>query len=196
MTVLDTALFAMRPVDPDVDAPLIHGWVTQERARFWGMTEKTEEEVRDVYAFLDSLESHHAYLVHHLGVPVAIFQTYQPEHDPVGELYAVQEGDLGVHVFMAEGSRVPGFTAGLLAFALGQVLADTAVRRIIGEPDVLNDKSRARALSLGAEEGPVIDLGWKKAQLLFLPREAAAALSGDFSTEQPRTPSGGGSSTL
>ena len=177
MTVLDTALFAMRPVDLDADVPLIHGWVTQERARFWGMTEKTEEEVRDVYAFLDSLESHHAHLVHHLGVPVAIFQTYQPEHDPVGELYDVQEGDLGVHVLVAEGARVPGFTAGLLAFALGQVLADPAVRRIIGEPDVLNDRSRARALSLGAEEGPEIDLGWKRAQLFFLPREAVLALT-------------------
>ncbi|KQY60457.1 hypothetical protein ASD11_13510 [Aeromicrobium sp. Root495] len=178
-----TSLFSMRPVDLRRDVPLIHGWVTQERARFWGMAEKSEDEVREVYAFLDSLDSHHAYLVRHLGVPVAIFQTYEPQHDPVGELYDVQEGDLGVHVLVAEGSRVPGFTGGLLAFALGEVLADPAVRRIVGEPDVLNDKSRARALSLGAEEGPEIDLGWKRAQLLFLPRQTALALSGGSSTE-------------
>ena len=178
MTTTDLGLFSMRPVDPVGDLELIHGWVTQERAAFWGMTDKTPEQVHEVYAYLDSLESHHAYLVHHDGAPVAIFQTYEPQHDPVGEAYPVQEGDLGVHLFMAEGAPVPGFTQALLGFALGQVLADPSVRRLVGEPDVLNEKSRARALRIGAEEGPEIDLGWKRARLFFLPRAAALTLGG------------------
>ena len=93
-----------RPLDPVADLDLVHGWVTQERAEFWGMTDHTREEVGEVYAYLDSLSTHHAYLVHEVAaapgdaVPVAIFQTYEPQHDPVGEAYAVQEGDLGVHL--------------------------------------------------------------------------------------------------
>lgn len=70
--------FSMRPVRPTDDAPLLHSWVTEERAVFWGMTDKTVEEVRDVYAFLDSLSTHHGYLVHDDDRPVAIFQTYEP----------------------------------------------------------------------------------------------------------------------
>ena len=166
--------FTLRPVRPDADAPLIHDWVSQERAVFWGMTEKTLEEVRDVYAFLDSLESHHAYLVHEDEVPVAIFQTYQPEHDPVGEAYDVLDGDLGVHLFVAEGERRPGFTAALTAHLMGVVFADPSVLRVVGEPDVRNEKSRRRAALVGFVPGPVVDLGHKVAQLSFLPRPAAS----------------------
>ncbi|WP_375000712.1 GNAT family N-acetyltransferase [Aeromicrobium sp. CTD01-1L150] len=162
--------FTLRPVEPAADAALIHSWVSQERAYFWGMTEKSCDEVRDIYAYLDSLETHHAYLVHDDDAPVAIFQTYQPEHDPVGECYAVQEGDLGVHLFIAAGERRPGFTASLTTYLLGVVFADPAVRRVVGEPDVRNQKSRRRAELVGFEPGPVIDLGHKRAQLSFLQR--------------------------
>src|SRR4030095_8273969 len=51
------------PVDPDRDAALMHGWVTQPRARFWGMGSYTVDEVRGVYTFLDGLATHHAYPV-------------------------------------------------------------------------------------------------------------------------------------
>lgn len=162
--------FSMRPVRPDDDAALLHEWVTQDRARFWGMTDKSLEEVRDVYAYLDSLESHHAYLVHHDGAPIAIFQTYEPAHDPVGEVYDVREGDLGAHLFVAPGERVPGFTGRLAAFLVESMFADAAVQRLVCEPDVLNAASLRRVERVGAELGPEVDLGWKRARLAFLPR--------------------------
>jgi penicillin amidase len=169
-------LFTHRPVDPVGDLDLLHGWVTHERARFWGMTDHTRDEVGEVYAYLDSLGTHHAYLVHeHRAgtVPVAIFQTYEPEHDPVGEAYDVQPGDLGVHLFVGPGERRPGFTGSLAAYLLGVVLADPSVLRVVVEPDVLNERSRARMLRHGFEEGPVVDLGHKRAQLAFLTRDQA-----------------------
>lgn len=54
-----------------------------------------------VYAFLDSLPTHHAYLAREAGVPVALLQTYEPGADPVGDCYDVLEGDLGAHFMMA-----------------------------------------------------------------------------------------------
>ena len=224
--------FTHRPVDPVGDLDLLHTWVTQERARFWGMTDHTREEVGEVYAYLDSLGTHHAYLDHErldargpstgsgiergargvnpvpepveggawsaprqargaLGVgpvpelveghpskdseildaaPVAVFQTYEPEHDPVGEAYDVQPGDLGVHLFVGPGERRPGFTGNLVRYLLGVVLEDPSVRRIVVEPDVLNERSVARFRREGFEVGPVVDLGHKTAQLAFLPR--------------------------
>lgn len=168
-----TPPFTHRPVDPVGDLDLLHAWVTQERARFWGMTDHTRDEVGEVYAYLDSLGTHHAYLVHeHRAdtVPVAVFQTYEPEHDPVGEVYDVQPGDLGVHLFVGPGERRPGFTGSLVRYLLGVVLEDPSVRRIVVEPDVLNERSVGRFRREGFEAGPVVDLGHKTAQLAFLPR--------------------------
>jgi penicillin amidase len=168
--------FTHRPVDPVADLDLIHAWVTQPRARFWGMTSYTRDEVGEVYAFLDGLTTHHAYLVHRDGVPVAIFQTYDPAHDPVGETYDVQEGDIGCHLFVGP-TDVPeqGFTGRLAAFVLGTVLADGSVQRIVVEPDVENVASCRRFERLGFTRGAVVELPDKTAQLAFLARAQAVS---------------------
>ncbi|MDI5943100.1 GNAT family N-acetyltransferase, partial [Micromonospora sp. DH15] len=91
MTPLETlpglGELALATVDPQAHAELLHGWVTQPRAVYWGMGGYTVDEVRDVYAFVDGLATHHAYLILLDGAPVGLFQTYQPEADPVGERY-------------------------------------------------------------------------------------------------------------
>ncbi|UUZ44967.1 acetyltransferase [Janibacter limosus] len=84
---------SFRPLRPHEDAPLLHGWFTQLRGRFWGMGDKSVDEVRDVYDFVDSLEAHWAWIGEKDGRPVALVQTYEPEHDPVAEAYAVRSGD-------------------------------------------------------------------------------------------------------
>ncbi|MEH3032528.1 MAG: GNAT family N-acetyltransferase [Aeromicrobium erythreum] len=173
--------FTLRPVRPDEDADLLHGWVTQERARFWGMLDKSRDEVRDVYTYLDGLSTHHAYLVHLDGEPIALFQTYEPAHDPVGEVYPVQEGDLGAHLFVAPGERVPGFTGRLAEFLVTTLFEDRAVQRVVCEPDVLNAASLRRVERIGAELGPEVDLGWKRARLAFLTRAAAGLPPGQAS---------------
>lgn len=161
------------PVDPERDVDLIHGWVTQERARFWGMRDAGRERVLEIYSYLDSLTTHHAYLVHRDGTPVALFQTYQPEADPVGDYYDVRPGDFGVHLLVgpAEGEREPGFTAALLTVFLDFVLADPDRERIVLEPDARNEKAIARVVRAGFTLGPQIDLPEKRAQLAFLERE-------------------------
>ncbi|PBC67433.1 RimJ/RimL family protein N-acetyltransferase [Streptomyces sp. TLI_235] len=166
----------VRPLDPAGDAALVHGWVNEERSRFWGMVGHSQDEVREIYAYVDSLDTHYAYIVERDGTPVALFQTYQPEHDPVGECYPVQPGDFGVHLLLAPagGEPAPGFTAGLVAALMGYVFADPAHRRVVAEPDALNEKSIARVLRTGFELGPLIDLPDKRAQLVFLTRESVA----------------------
>ncbi|WP_231930922.1 GNAT family N-acetyltransferase [Micromonospora coriariae] len=42
-------------VDPDRHAELLHAWVTRPRNSFWGMGWHTLEQVREIYAFVDSL---------------------------------------------------------------------------------------------------------------------------------------------
>lgn len=160
------------PVRPEEDGDLIHSWVTQDRARFWGMTEYSRDEVVEVYRFLDSLPTHHAFLLSLDEEPVALFQSYDPFHDPVGEAYDPQEGDLGIHLFMAPAREPrPGLTPWLVLHFIGHLFATTGARRIVVEPDVRNDKALARLTGSGFEPGPVIQLPDKQARLFFLRRE-------------------------
>ncbi|CAM5557409.1 hypothetical protein SALBM217S_09292 [Streptomyces griseoloalbus] len=103
------------PLDPAADAPLLHRWVSEERAVFWGMNGLTEQQVHEIYAHMDTLDTHHAYLVVKDGDPAALLQTYEPEADRVGECYPVEPGDIGMHLLLAParpGGTRSGWTGG------------------------------------------------------------------------------------
>lgn len=162
------------PVDPEADLDLIYGWVSEERARFWGMTSHSREKVLEIYEFLDSLTTHHAYLVLRDDEPVALFQTYEPDADPVGEYYDVEPGDFGVHLLVARPDRAgaqAGFTASMVAVLAEFVFKDPSHLRLVGEPDARNEQARARLRRIGFTLGPQVDLPEKRAQLAFLRRE-------------------------
>lgn len=160
------------PLDPARDAGLIHGWVVEDRARFWMMGDHTAEEVREVYTWIDEQPTHHAWLVRQDGEPVALFQDYLPTAEEVGDHFDVRPGDLGVHVMLAPASTAqPGFTGAVVSFLLASVFADPGVQRVVVEPDARNDKAVALVGRLGFELGPVVDLSTKPAQLAFLTRD-------------------------
>ncbi|MDX2680996.1 GNAT family N-acetyltransferase [Streptomyces sp. NY05-11A] len=176
----------LRPLDAERDADLVHGWVSQERAVFWGMNGLTRDQVAEIYAHMDTLDTHHAFLTELDGVPVALLQTYEPTEDRVGEVYEVEPGDIGVHVLIApaheRGAR-PGWSAALMGTFASYVLLGLDRRRIVVDPDVRNEKAIARFLRQGFEAGPLVTLPEidhpdvylpeKQAQLAFLRREAA-----------------------
>lgn len=163
-----------RPLRPDEDAPLIHEWATQPRARFWGMADKSVDEVRDIYAFVDSLEAHWAWIGEEDGRPVALVQTYEPEHDPVAEAYDVRPGDLGAHVFVAPGADALAVGAGIFAW----LFADSAVQRLVGEPDADNTAILVRLEQSGFELGDRVRIGDKDAQMVYLTRGRFESLTG------------------
>ncbi|WFE66044.1 GNAT family N-acetyltransferase [Micromonospora sp. WMMD714] len=172
--VEDFGEVSIRPVEPDRDVEVIHDWVTRERSRFWGMRDASRERVHEIYTYLDSLTTHHAYLVHRDGRPVALFQTYEPAADPVGRCYDVRPGDFGIHLLIGppDGGVEPGFTGVLLDAFLAFVLADPTRLRIVAEPDARNARAVDRLVRAGFVPGPLIDLPDKRARLLFLDRGA------------------------
>jgi hypothetical protein len=150
---------------------VVHSWVTKPRNRFWGMPEHTVEQVEEIYAFVAGLDTHHAYLLLLDDGPIGIFQTYDPEHDPVGELYPVEPGDFGLHLLLDAGDRdLPHVTSAVFPALLRHLFADPAHTRIIAEPDIRNDRMITRLQREGFTLGPEIDMTHKKAQLTFLPR--------------------------
>lgn len=159
-------------LDPDAHLDVIHAWVTQPRARFWGLGELSRQELRDLYAYVDGLDTHHAFLIFRDGIPVVLLQTYEPEHDPVGECYPVEPGDVGLHLFIGDrGAPIDAFTT-RISRVLGDFLfASPGARRIVVEPDVNNDGALNRMARIGFVPGPVVDLPTKQGRLAFLPRE-------------------------
>lgn len=179
----------IRPVDPHADAEVVHGWVSQERASFWGMNGLTRDQVAGSYAHMDTLDTHHAFLVvrdAEPAEPVALLQTYEPEADRVGECYDVRPGDIGIHLLLApagpRGAR-PGWTSALVSVAASYVFRTLGRQRVVVDPDVRNEKAIARFLKQGFTAGPTVVLPevdlpdvyipQKKAQLAFLSREVA-----------------------
>ncbi|GGJ43532.1 GNAT family N-acetyltransferase [Streptomyces brasiliensis] len=174
------------PLDPQADADVVHAWVTEERASFWGMNGLTRDQVAEIYTHMDTLDTHHAFLVVKDGAPVAVLQTYEPDADRVSECYEVRPGDIGFHLLLAPaGSDGPlsGWSTALLSVCTSYVLLGLDRRRVVVDPDVRNDKAVARFLKQGFVPGPVvvlpevdlpdIHLPEKHAQLAFLTRETA-----------------------
>lgn len=176
-------------VRPDSDAALLHAWVSRERARFWGMTALSVEEVREVYAFIDAQPTEHAHLVRVDGVPVGLFQSYDPAHAPVGEHYAVEPGDVGMHLLLAARPPTGDVTDGstrdtggaaratdvtrALGVALVRFLLSAPGRaRVVVEPDARNALALRRLRRSGFVFGPEVDLPHKRARLAWLTREA------------------------
>ncbi|MGW5327374.1 GNAT family N-acetyltransferase [Streptomyces sp. NPDC004014] len=176
----------VRPLDPAGDADVVHAWVSEERAAFWGMTGLTRSQVADVYAHMATLDTHHAHLVTKDGEPAALLQTYEPGADRVGECYEVRPGDIGLHVLLAPAGpagRRPGWTSALLTGVTAYALLALGRHRIVVDPDVRNTRAIARFRRQGFETGPAVvlpevdipdvHLPEKHARLAFLTRQAA-----------------------
>ncbi|WP_314222982.1 GNAT family N-acetyltransferase [Streptomyces zaehneri] len=176
----------IRPLDAEGDADVVHGWVSEERAAFWGMNGLTRDQVAEIYAHMAGLDTHHAFLTELDGEPVALLQTYEPTEDRVGECYPVEPGDIGVHVLIApaggRGAR-PGWSAALMGAFASYVLVGLDRTRVVVDPDVRNERAVSRFVRQGFEQGPVVTLPEidlpdvylpeKKARLAFLRREVA-----------------------
>ncbi|MHC6629960.1 GNAT family N-acetyltransferase [Streptomyces globosus] len=173
-------LITLHRVDPAADAGLIHRWVSEERARFWGMAGADLELVREVYEDLDRRDTHHAFLALLDGVPAALFQSYDCAADRVSECYPVRPGDVGVHLFIGPpcGPPRPGHTAALLGAFLSYLCGLPGTRRLVADPDPANRKAVARLERAGFVRGPEVGLPEidlpevripaKRARLLFL----------------------------
>ncbi|MEU3722364.1 GNAT family N-acetyltransferase [Streptomyces sp. NPDC031705] len=174
------------PVDPAADSALIHSWVTEERARFWGMGGADRALVQEVYEDVDRRTTHHAFMVARDGERVALFQTYDCAEDRVGTCYEVRPGDVGVHLLIgpSRGGVRHGFTGALMTVFIGFVFSDPAARRVVAEPDARNAKAvgllERTGFVLGPEvelpeiDLPEVQLPAKRARLAFLSAPAAA----------------------
>ncbi|WP_426997836.1 GNAT family N-acetyltransferase [Pseudarthrobacter sp. N5] len=115
--------FTFRCLDAAADAPLLHSWVTRPYASFWGMLSSTVQDVVEEYSTIQSSGHHHALLGLDDGVPAFLMEEYLPGSSPLAAVYAVQSGDIGMHLLVAPPSGVmarlmPGAVPGAVAGAM------------------------------------------------------------------------------
>lgn len=188
------ASFSFRPVDPAADAALLHAWIATEHARFWGMPDATEAEVRAEYERLDADPHHRALIAEHndgerAGVPQFLAEVYDPAHSQLAGHYAHRAGDAGLHLLLpATEAPQPGFSQAAMTAALRHVFADPAVTRVVVEPDATNTAIHALNSRVGFRPQGRIDLPAfgaepaKRALLSFCDRYDFARATGTAST--------------
>ncbi|GAB4106818.1 GNAT family N-acetyltransferase [Micromonospora taraxaci] len=149
--------FALRTLDPDADAALLHQWVTHPKAAFWLMQDADLTRVAEEYQRIAAHPHHDAYLGLWRGSPAFLAERYDPAHVELVGLYDHQPGDVGMHFLCAPvGTPVHGFTRAVLTTVMAWLFADPTTRRVVVEPDVRNTAVHALNAAVGFEVvGPI-----------------------------------------
>ncbi|CCH19147.1 GNAT family N-acetyltransferase [Micromonospora lupini] len=149
--------FALRTLEPEADAPLLHGWVTHPKAAFWLMQDADEARVTEEYRRIAAHPHHDAYLGLWRGEPAFLAERYDPARVELVGLYDVQPGDVGMHFLCAPaGDPVHGFTRAVITTVMAWLFADPATERVVVEPDVRNTAVHALNAAVGFEVvGPI-----------------------------------------
>jgi siderophore synthetase component len=166
--------FRLRPLGAPEDMAVVHGWVTQERARYWGLVGRSLPEV--ISAYRDICRRAQVYLGFFEDRPAFLLESYWPGDDPIGKHYPVLPGDRGMHVLVAPAERpLPGFTRAVFRVVMNFLFSDPAVDRVVVEPDIRNSKIHALNRAVGFRYQRVVDLPHKTAHLAFCTRQQYTA---------------------
>ncbi|MFT3858017.1 MAG: GNAT family N-acetyltransferase [Aquabacterium sp.] len=172
--------FTLRPLALEADVPLLHRWVTQPRAAFWGMQHCTPADVHGCYR--QQMAGAHTWPFMGLldGQPAFLLETYDPAHDLLAAHYDLQAGDIGMHFLIApnEGEApIHGFSLAVMRTILAFLFSQAGVCRVVVEPDVRNAKVHALNEAAGFRHVREIHLPHKTARLgLCLPGAFHASL--------------------
>ncbi|MEU5936391.1 GNAT family N-acetyltransferase [Micromonospora sp. NPDC047187] len=142
--------FALRPLDPDADAALLHAWVTHPKAAFWMMQDADLAQVTEEYRRIAEHPHHDAFLGLWRGSPAFLAERYDPAHVELVGLYDHQPGDVGMHFLCAPvDAPVHGFTRAVIGTVMAWLFDDPTTRRVVVEPDVRNTAVHALNAAVG-----------------------------------------------
>jgi len=183
--------FRLRPLDPTADLPWVQAWVSQPRARFWGMQDQGPKQTEAFYAEMQASNHASAFLGLFEGEPAFLVEVYDPAHDPLGEHYPVAEGDVGMH-FLVAPTDTPraGFSTAVIETIMAFLFEAESTRRVVVEPDVENANIHPLNRRVGVEYQSEIFLADKTARLGFCTREGFAAALANTSPRQAQALSG------
>lgn len=164
--------FALRPVDPAADAPLLHSWVTHPKSAYWLMQDASLSDVEQEQRDIAANPHHEAFLGLHDGRPAFLVERYDPARIELVGLYPAQEGDVGMH-FLCAPTDTPlhGFSLAVITTVMEMLFSDPAAGRVVVEPDVRNTAVHALNAAVGFEVAERIAKPEKDAYLSICTRE-------------------------
>ncbi|MFI1013208.1 GNAT family N-acetyltransferase [Streptomyces sp. NPDC020965] len=167
----------VRPLDPLVDAELVHGWVTRPEAAFWMMRDARLQDIEREYMAVAAHEHRHAFIGLLGGEPAFLLERYDPRHLELVGLYAPEPGDVGMR-FLVAPTDAPAhdFSRTVITAVMAELFADDSVRRVVVEPDVRDDAALTLHDHVGFEIVDRIEKPEKDAYLSFCTRESFAGL--------------------
>ena len=155
------------------DLGRLHAWVTHPKAVYWDMQGASIQDVATEYTLIGDDPHHDAWLGRVDGEPAFLVETYDPHHSELAQFPELRPGDLGMHVLVAPtDAPVPGFTRRVFREVMDHCFADRAVRRVVVEPDVRNDRIAALNKAAGFEVVRTVRLRTKEAALSVCSRDA------------------------
>ncbi|AEW98695.1 GNAT family N-acetyltransferase [Streptantibioticus cattleyicolor] len=171
--------FALRPLDPHADAPLLHRWVTHPKAVFWMMQDADVDRVALEYTAIADHPHHDAFLGLHQGTPAFLVERYDPARVELTGLYDARPGDVGMHFLCAPTDHpLPGFTRAVITTVMEFLFTDPAARRVVVEPDVRNTAVHALNAAVGFRPVATVHKPEKDALLSICTRDQFLATRG------------------
>lgn len=167
------AEFSLRRLDVARDLDLVHSWMNDpEVARFWHKAWARDR----IEAYLRQQDgSAHStpYLGELDGTPMSYWEFYRADLDPLARYYPAQDHDVGIHLLLGPAHcRGRGLAVTLLRAVFTWLLdADPHAGRVVGEPDVNNERVLRICEQAGFRRAAVIDLPDKQAALMIRDRE-------------------------
>lgn len=180
-----TAEFAFRPLQLPDDTALLHRWVTDPKAAFWGMQGLTHYQVEVEYRRLQTIPDCRVLVATRDSEPCFLTELYEPSSSPLAGIYEHAPGDIGMHLLVPSPSAAPepGFTLRAITAVMFYAFALPGTERIVVEPDIRNKAIQAlnaragfipaRPVELKESDGSV-----KSAMLSFCTRDDLERASG------------------
>ncbi|WP_394553667.1 GNAT family N-acetyltransferase [Agromyces sp. MMS24-JH15] len=171
---------AIRPIDPDRDAPRVQDWLSDPHSAFWQMGDLSVDEVRAYLRGVAADPHQSAWLGSRDGEPAFLVETYDPAQVLLADVFDAEPGDVGMHLLVAppRGERVHGLTSSVMSAVVRFCLDALGATRIVVEPDVRNTAIARKNAEAGFRIVGEVDLPGKRASLAVLdPRDGAAPAS-------------------
>ncbi|HZG70902.1 MAG TPA: GNAT family N-acetyltransferase [Chondromyces sp.] len=132
---------SFRHVSMEEDLERLHSWMHEKHVvPFWNLNISLENYTTHLQKFL--IDDHQTLLIGELdGVPMSYWESYWVKDDIIGNYYAFDEYDQGIHLligpkeFLGKGLIYP-----LLLTILHKKFQVLETQKIIAEPDIRNEK--------------------------------------------------------
>ncbi len=167
----DLGEIQIRPFDLENDILKLYAWVTRPYAKYWGMQGYTLAQFEEEYKKTESQEHHHICIGVLNDDPIFLMEYYSPNNDSIADHYEVLPGDTGMHILVAPAEKkISKFTWNVFTTVMDFLFSNPKTKRIVVEPDVMNQKIHVLNTKAGFRYQKEIQLPHKKAHIALCTR--------------------------